>query len=199
MASGTAGVLILGAFVNPLTAGLGFANIVLYAGVYTSMKRLSVVNTWAGALVGAIPPLMGWAAATNSLGGGALVLGAMLFAWQFPHFNSLSYTLRADYSKAGFRMMCVTRPRLNARVSLRYALLMFPLSAALPLLGITDYWFLLDSSVINAYMAYCAAVFWRKPDARKSRRLFFSSIAHLPVLLILIMLHKFLYERQQVE
>ncbi|KAJ2826365.1 Protoheme IX farnesyltransferase, mitochondrial, partial [Coemansia erecta] len=188
--SGTAGVLSLLAFVNPVTAALGLANIGLYAGVYTRMKRLTIANTWVGAVVGAIPPLMGWAAATGSLSTGAWVLGGIMFAWQFPHFNSLAYTLRADYSKAGYRMMSVTRPRLNARVALRYSLLMFPLCAMLPVLGITDMTFLADSSLVNAYMAACAYKFWKQPEAKHSRRLFFSSIAHLPVLLILIMAHK---------
>ncbi|KAJ1952894.1 Protoheme IX farnesyltransferase, mitochondrial, partial [Linderina pennispora] len=195
VASGIVGVGSLMVFVNPLTAGLGAANIVLYAFIYTAMKRMTIVNTWVGSLVGAIPPLMGWAAATGTLGPGAWVLGGMMFAWQFPHFNSLAYTLRADYSKAGYRMMSVTHPRLNARVSLRYALLMFPLSAMYPWLGVTDMWFLLDSSIVNGFMAWCAYQFWRHPDVKKSRRLFFSSLVHLPVLLILIMAHEFIQER----
>ncbi|KAJ2257347.1 Protoheme IX farnesyltransferase, mitochondrial [Coemansia sp. RSA 454] len=195
-ACGVAGVTSLFVFVNPLTAGLGLANIVLYAGVYTRMKRLTIANTWVGAVVGAIPPLMGWAAATGTLSPGAWVLGAIMFAWQFPHFNSLAYTLRADYSKAGYRMMSVTRPRLNARVALRYSLLMFPLCAMLPVLGITDMLFIADSSIVNAYMAVCAYKFWKHPEPKHSRRLFFSSIAHLPVLLILIMAHKFWQDRK---
>ncbi|KAJ2401634.1 Protoheme IX farnesyltransferase, mitochondrial [Coemansia sp. RSA 2559] len=196
--AGVAGVAALYVFVNPTTAALGLANIALYAGAYTAMKRLAIANTWVGALVGAIPPLMGWAAATGGgLGAGAWVLGAMMFAWQFPHFNSLAYTLRADYSKAGYRMMSVTHPRLNARVALRYALLMFPLSAALVATGTADPWFLADSSLANGMMAYCAYAFWRHPDARRSRRLFFSSLVHLPVLMILIMAHKFLQDRKE--
>jgi protoheme IX farnesyltransferase len=67
---------------NPLTTGLGAANIVLYAGVYTPMKQLSIFNTWVGAVVGAIPPLMGWAAAAGELEPGAWVLAAALFSWQ---------------------------------------------------------------------------------------------------------------------
>ncbi|KAJ2714776.1 Protoheme IX farnesyltransferase, mitochondrial [Coemansia spiralis] len=195
--AGVAGTAALALCVNPLTAGLGVANIVLYAGAYTAMKRVWIGNTWVGAVVGAIPPLMGWAAAAGSLGPGAWVLAGIMFAWQFPHFNSLSYTLRADYSKAGYRMMSVTHPRLNARVSLRYAVLMFPLCALLPALGITDAWFLVDSACVNAYMAYCAYAFWRHPDPKRSRSLFFSSIVHLPLLLILVMAHKLLHERRQ--
>ncbi|KAJ2781478.1 Protoheme IX farnesyltransferase, mitochondrial [Coemansia javaensis] len=165
-AAGTAGTAALWLLVNPLAAGLGAANIALYAGAYTAAKRMWIGNTWIGAVVGAIPPLMGWAAAAGSLGPGAWALAGVMFAWQFPHFNSLSYTLRADYSKAGYRMMSVTHPRLNARVSLRYALLMFPLCALFPALGITDAWFLADSALINSYMAYCAYAFWRRPDAK---------------------------------
>ncbi|KAJ1722234.1 Protoheme IX farnesyltransferase, mitochondrial [Coemansia erecta] len=194
--TGTLGIASLYVFVNPLTAALGAANIVLYAGVYTAMKRRTIANTWVGSLVGAIPPLMGWAAATGTLGPGAWVLGGIMFAWQFPHFNSLAYTLRADYSKAGYRMMSVTRPRLNARVALRYSLLMFPLSAMYCVLGVTDPWFLLDSSVVNGFMAYCAWQFWRRPEGKQSRRLFFSSLVHLPVLLTLIMVHKFVQDRR---
>jgi protoheme IX farnesyltransferase len=67
---------------NPLTTGLGAANIVLYAGVYTPLKQLSIANTWVGAVVGAIPPLMGWAAAAGQLEPGAWVLAAALFSWQ---------------------------------------------------------------------------------------------------------------------
>eukprot|EP00730_Choanoeca_flexa_P001502 TRINITY_DN10663_c0_g1_i3.p1 TRINITY_DN10663_c0_g1~~TRINITY_DN10663_c0_g1_i3.p1 ORF type:complete len:300 (+),score=19.91 TRINITY_DN10663_c0_g1_i3:967-1866(+) len=96
---GLSGVGILAAGVNPLVAALGAGNILLYAGVYTPMKRMSIYNTWAGSLVGAIPPLMGWAAVTNSLDSSAFVLAGVLFAWQFPHFNALSWSLRPDYSR----------------------------------------------------------------------------------------------------
>lgn len=84
---------------------LGATNILIYTLLYTPLKRLSTTNTWVGAIVGAIPPIMGWVAVTNSIDHGALVLGLSLYAWQFPHFNALSWNLRPDYSKAGYRMM----------------------------------------------------------------------------------------------
>ena len=77
----------------------GFLNIFLYAGVYTPSKRYHIANTWIGAVVGAIPPLMGWAACTGDLNVGALTLAAILFSWQFPHFNALSWNYRPDYSR----------------------------------------------------------------------------------------------------
>ena len=140
---GASGLLLLGFGTNPTVAGLSALNIFLYAGVYTPMKRISAANTWVGAIVGGIPPLMGWCAAAgqtatsehhswqdllfseNALGGWALA--ALLFAWQFPHFMSLSHTIREDYRNAGHKMLAWTNPARNARVALRYSLAMFPI------------------------------------------------------------------------
>jgi protoheme IX farnesyltransferase len=190
LGSGVAGVSILANFVNPTAAILGAANIVLYTAFYTPMKRTTIANTWIGAIVGAIPPMMGWVACTGGLEPGAWLLGAILYTWQFPHFNSLSWNLRSDYSKAGYRMMSVTNPSLNGRVSLRYALALFPLSAAAPMLGLTTWWFFATSSIVNSLMVVGAWRFWRKPNDKTARELFFMSLIHLPVILALLMIHK---------
>ena len=100
--TGILGVGTLFTMVNPLTAILGASNIVLYTCIYTPMKRVSIINTWIGSVVGAIPPMMGWTACTNSLDIGAWLLGSILYAWQFPHFNSLAWNMRSDYVKAGY-------------------------------------------------------------------------------------------------
>ncbi|KAK3821602.1 MAG: UbiA prenyltransferase family-domain-containing protein [Benniella sp.] len=188
--TGLAGVGILAAAVNPLTAALGAANLVLYASVYTPMKRMSIANTWVGAIVGAIPPMMGWAACTNALGPEAWLLGGLLYAWQFPHFNSLAWNLRADYSKAGYRMMAVTDPKLNARVSLRYTIALIPLVTLAPYLDMTSWWFAVDGNIVNAVILAGAANFWRKKDDKSARQLFFGSLIYLPVVLALMMIHK---------
>ena len=91
-----------GAQVNATAAALGAGNIALYAAVYTPLKQLSVANTWVGALVGAIPPLMGWAAAAGELQPGAAVLSGLLYFWQLPHFMALAYMYRADYASGGY-------------------------------------------------------------------------------------------------
>ncbi|CAG8552318.1 15578_t:CDS:1, partial [Acaulospora morrowiae] len=91
--TGITGTGILSTMVNPLTALLGASNILLYTCVYTPMKRVTIANTWVGSIVGAIPPMMGWAACTNNLESGAWVLGATLLAWQFPHFNALAWSM----------------------------------------------------------------------------------------------------------
>ncbi|OAJ42915.1 protoheme IX farnesyltransferase [Batrachochytrium dendrobatidis JEL423] len=192
--SGILGVTVLATLVNPITAVLGATNILIYTCIYTPMKRTSIANTWAGSIVGAIPPLMGWAASTGGIESGALVLAALMYAWQFPHFNSLSWNLRPDYSKAGYRMMCVTDPGLNARVSLRYSIMLFPIAYSAYYVGLVSWWFILDSSLVNGYMAWYAYQFWKDPNNKNARALFFSSLVHLPVFLALLMVHKQFYE-----
>ena len=159
-------------------------------GVYTPSKRFTIANTWIGAIVGAIPPMMGWVGATNSLDLGAWVLASVLYAWQFPHFNSLAWNLRKDYSRAGYMMMSVVNPALNARVALRYSLLLYPISFLVPYLEITSWGFLSTSSLINSYMAIKAYKFWKNSDDASARQLFFASLVHLPIYLCLLMLFK---------
>ena len=205
-ATGALGVGSLWFGVNPTVAFLGSLNIFLYAGVYTPMKRISVLNTWIGAVVGGIPPLMGWAAAAGqsatgsgewrellfsdgSIGG--WLLAGLLFAWQFPHFNSLSWPIREEYKNAGYRMLVWTNTRMNGRVAFRYTLLCFPICVGLWWFQLTDQGFLVTSSVVNAWMVREAWRFWRKEGHKGSARgLFWASVWHLPVVMVLAMVHK---------
>lgn len=181
------GVAILTWGVNPLTGALGLFNIFLYTCCYTPLKRISIVNTWVGAVVGAIPPVMGWTAATGSLDAGAFLLGGILYSWQFPHFNALSWGLREDYSRGGYCMMSVTHPGLCRRVALRHCLALLVLSAAAPVLDITTWTFPFVALPINAYISYLGFRFYVDADRRSSRRLFFCSLWHLPLLLLLML------------
>lgn len=168
--------------VNPLTAALGLANIVLYAGVYTTMKRYTIANTWVGSIVGAIPPAMGWAAASGTLDSGALALCALIYFWQFPHFNSLSFNVRQDYCRAGYNMMSVTDVALNARVSLRNTAALIPLCMAIPFTGISHCSFSFYSVVVNTYFTYLAWNFYKSPNKQTARELFRFSLVYLPIL-----------------
>lgn len=205
VACGVVGTAALAFGVNPTTAFLGAANIVLYAGIYTPMKRISVLNTWVGAVVGGLPPLMGWTAAASQyahdgtweellFGEGSVggwLCAALLFAWQFPHFNSLSWSIRDEYKNAGYRMLAWVNPRQNGRVALRYAVLMFPVCIGLSLAGITDTSYIATSSIVNGWMAYKAWEFW-KHDGHKgtARGLFWASVWHLPIVMVLAMAQK---------
>ena len=163
---------------------------VLYTMVYTPLKRLSIANTWVGSLVGAIPPLMGWAACTGHLDAGAFVLAGILYAWQFFHFNALSWGLRADYSRGGYQMAAVTNPDLCRRVALRYSLAMAPICMLAPALGVTSWWFALDSIPLNGWLAYLGWSFYRDADFKSSRRLFHFSLFYLPLLMGLLLINK---------
>lgn len=198
---GTAGLMLLDLGTNSTVAALSAVNIFLYAGVYTPMKRISALNTWVGAVVGAIPPMMGWVAAAgqaatvehhswqdllfseSSIGGWCLA--GLLFAWQFPHFNALSHAVRFEYRDAGLRMLAWTNPAMNARVALRYSLAMFPLCFGLWGTGVVNSGFLAISTVCNAWMTKEAVDLWRNPGSSGSaRRLFWASIWHLPLVMV---------------
>ncbi|XP_077489757.1 cytochrome c oxidase assembly factor 10 isoform X1 [Amblyomma americanum] len=185
------GLWLLAAGANGLTALLGGANLALYTCVYTPLKRCSIANTWLGSVVGAIPPLMGWAACTGTLDAGACVLGAMLYSWQFPHFNALSWNLRPDYSRAGYRMMSVTHPELCRRTALRHSVLLALLcGVAAPLSGLTAWSFAATSLPLNAYLLHRAWQFYSEPDSATSRALFRLSLVYLPVLIVLMLIGK---------
>ncbi|WAQ97019.1 COX10-like protein [Mya arenaria] len=184
--TGTMGVGILAAGVNPVTAALGAFNLGLYTMVYTPMKRYSIANTWVGSVVGAIPPMMGWAACTGGLEPGAWLLAAILYAWQFPHFNSLSWNLRPDYSRGGYRMSSVVRPDMCKRVALRHSIGMIGLCGVAPLVDLTTWTFVAYSLPLNVYMSYLAWNFYRKGDSNSSRKLFRFTLAHIPILMVLM-------------
>lgn len=190
-ACGTAGVGAL-ASINGVTASLGLANILLYSGVYTPTKRVTIANTWVGSIVGAIPPLIGWSACTGTLGLASDLpgwsLAALMFAWQFPHFNSLAHTLRREYARGGYRMMSVTNPALNRRTSLRYAISLIPIcSVLLPWTGVVHWTYSLLSAPINAALIYSSYGFWRHDGDKAARTCFFVSLIHLPAVLLLAM------------
>ncbi|KAH9908848.1 mitochondria protoheme IX farnesyltransferase [Xylariomycetidae sp. FL2044] len=192
--------------VNPTVAFLGAANIALYAGVYTPLKRVSWLNTWAGAIVGGIPPLMGWAAAAgeSATGDGAFrellltpdaiggwLLAAVLFAWQFPHFMALSWPIREEYKAAGHQMLCWINPARNARVALRYSLVFVPLCVALCATGVTEWSFAVTSLPVNLWLAREAVRFRRHEGFQGSARgLFWASVWHMPAVMVLALVQK---------
>ncbi|KAH8094580.1 protoheme IX farnesyltransferase [Cristinia sonorae] len=217
--TGVAGPALLWTMVNPTTAIIGALNIALYSGVYTSLKRTSIINTWVGAVVGALPPLMGWTACGGSILPSAehpihmflpsflssvpvdltlidnplapLALPMVLFSWQFPHFNALSHLVRASYAQAGYKMLSVTNPAKNALVSLRHTLLLIPLCSVLvPLSGLTTWAFAVTSLVPNAIWSHAAWKFWRHGSEKHARTTFHHSLWYVPVLLGLMMFHK---------
>ena len=121
---------------------------------------------------------------------GAWLLGAIMYAWQFPHFNALSWNLRADYSRAGYRMMSVTNPALCKRVAFRYCFGMIGLCTLAPILDVTTWAFAVDSLPLNLYLTYLGYKFYKEGDSKSSRKLFRFTLIHIPLLLVLMLISK---------
>lgn len=187
---GVSGIAILGGLVNPLAAAIAGSSWALYVLVYTPMKRFSIVNTWVGAVVGALPPAIGWAASCGTLGSGAILMAGYLYCWQFPHFNALSWNLRSDYSRGGYRMMATTDPGLCRRVALRHCVAMIALSTLAPVFDLTTWTFALDSLPLNLWLTYLGYKFYREPSSKSARQLFKFTLLHLPLLMLLLLISK---------
>lgn len=195
-AAGLAGVAVLAAETNPAAAALGAANIALYAAVYTPLKAVSAANTWVGAVVGAVPPLLGWAAAsggdlTGARERGAWAYAALLFLWQIPHFHALAVMNRADYAAAGLRMLAVSHPRANAAVARVTAAALVPAGAALAASDATGDAFALEAAALGGWMYRGAGALQAAPLCpAAARALFRASIVHLPLAMALALVHR---------
>ncbi|MBI1318863.1 MAG: protoheme IX farnesyltransferase [Candidatus Hydrogenedens sp.] len=189
IACSLAGVGILWYFVNGLSALLAASTIVLYAIIYTPMKRVSWLNTPIGAIPGAIPPMIGWAAATGSLEFGAWVLFAILFLWQHPHFYAIAWMFKDDYARAGFKMLPVVAPdgKATFRQSWAAALVLIPVSLWPTFVQMTGWLYFLGAFIIGIWFL-SACVRWRiSGSVLDARRVLRVSVIYLPVLLLLIL------------
>eukprot|EP01137_Pigoraptor_chileana_P015943 Opistho-2@72362 len=185
LVAGIVGPLILLTQVNGVTAGLGLANIILYGFIYTPMKRTTIHNTAVGAIVGAIPPLMGCAARTGSITDpSGIYLGFLLFGWQFPHFNALSWMQRDQYAKAGYKMMAVSHPQLTRKLALGTCAVVTASSFLPPLLDLTTWAFAPVSLVANSVYLYGALKFYRSFDIKPAQSFYAMSKWYLPVVLV---------------
>lgn len=194
--TGAAGMGLLSYQTNNTAAGLAAANIALYAGVYTPLKAMSTINTTVGAVVGALPPLIGWAAASggNLIGpreGGAWALAGTLFLWQIPHFHALAVVARKDYAAAGLRMLAVSNPVANARWAWIASTAMIPLGYCYYSTDTTGAAFACHHAALSYWMVRGAKLLQTDPTGvNAARPLFRASIVHLPVVLALMMANK---------
>ncbi len=179
-----AGVLVTALGNNTLTAALGLANVAIYALVYTPLKPVTAASTLVGAVCGAIPPLMGWAAAQGRLAAGAWVLAGVLFAWQMPHSLALAYMYRDDYERGGYRLLpSVAGGRLTFHVVNLYCLALTPVAlAALPL-GLAGWVYGVGALALGGWMVALGVILWRRQRDGDARRLFLATLAYLPLLL----------------
>lgn len=185
------GTVYLGLAVSWLTAALGAFTLTSYIFIYTPLKRVSPICTLIGAVPGAIPPLMGWTAATGSLGAGGWVLFGILFFWQLPHFMAISWIYREDYGRAGFAMRAVRDPEglAIAREAVGYSVALLAVSVLPTFLGLAGYRYLAGSVIAGLAMLAASLVFLNDRNSRSARRLFMTSNFYLIVLMILLVLH----------
>ena len=183
-----AGLAALALFVNILSALVALATLVSYAAIYTPLKLRTSFSTVIGAIPGALPPVIGWAAATNGLGRGAWILFGILFLWQLPHFLAIAWIYREDYARAGFPMLPVIEPdgRSTARQSVLYAAALLPLSLAPTLVGITTTFYFVAALVLTLGFLALTLQFARTRSVADARRVFFGSIVYLPILWVLM-------------
>ena len=184
MALAAGGVLLLGACANLVAAALALATIGVYLAVYTPMKRQRPAATLVGAVPGALPPLIGWAAARGTVSLGGLALFAIVFLWQIPHFMAIAWMYRDDYARAGFPMLPVIEPngRRAGRQALIYSIALVPASLAPTFVGIAGWTYFWVALALSAGMLALAARFATNRLDTAARALFFGSIAYLPLL-----------------
>ncbi len=187
-----AGTLYLALLVNPLTAYLGAASLLIYIFAYTPLKRRTWWCTAVGAIPGAIPPLMGWAAVTGSLDTLAWVLFGIVFLWQMPHFFAIGWLYRLDYARAGFPMLPVVDSEgvRTARQIVLYTLALLVVSLLTSVLGLTGALYFFGALTLGlAFLGLGLALAFTRSGV-EARRLFLGSVLYLPVLLLLMVVDK---------
>jgi protoheme IX farnesyltransferase len=178
---------------NLLAAALAVFTSVTYLGIYTPLKTRTTAATLIGAFPGALPPVIGWAAARGSLGAGAYVLFAILFLWQVPHFHSISWVYREDYARAGIRMLPVVdrdgRATFGQIVFCAVALIPVSLLASVTGLAGVPYYF----SALVVGLLLVKVCLWAAAERTNVRAkwLMHATVLHLPILLGLMVLDKF--------
>src|SRR5262249_43242641 len=186
------GTLYLALAVNALASLLAVVTLMSYLFLYTPLKRKTALCTLVGAFPGAVPPLLGWAAASGHLDAGAWVLYAVVFLWQFPHFMAIAWMYREDYTRAGYLVLPAgeMRDRFVIWQSFLFSLALIPVSLIPTVNGESGLVYPVGALILGSVFSYYSARFaFRRSNAR-ARRLLVASIIYIPVVFVLMMLNK---------
>lgn len=177
---------------NRLAAALGLFTLLSYLLVYTPLKRRSPASTTVGAIPGAMPPLIGYAAAGHGIDSGALALFLILFVWQFPHFDAIAWMYRDDYARGGIHMLPVLDPdgTSTARRIVVCSLLLIPISLAPVFLGMTGVPYTAAAIAAGLGVVYFGARLGRERSLPRARALLLATVCYLPVLLCVMVLDR---------
>ena len=186
------GVSYLAIVCNALSAALAAITIIIYIFAYTPLKLVSTFNTALGAIPGALPPMIGWAASRGTLNAGAWMLFAILFFWQLPHFFAIAWMYRDDYARAGFQMISSDDPTgvRSASQSVFFCMILFIVAGLPAFLGIATVFYLLAELILGGIFIAVAMRFLKTRTRSNARRLFITSIIYLPLLLGALVLSK---------
>ena len=178
------GLVQLAAGVNLAAALVAAATLASYILLYTPLKRRTWLSTLVGAVPGALPPVIGWAAATGRVDVPGLTLFAIVFFWQIPHFLAIAWLYREDYARAGLPLLPVVEPdgRSTGRQALLYAVGLVPVSIAPALVGLAGAVYVTVAVCLGIALVALSAQFARERSTMAARRLFFASIVYLPLL-----------------
>jgi heme o synthase len=181
----------LGFFISWLVAWLGLATLASYLFVYTPLKTRTTFSTVLGAFPGAMPPLIGWAAARGEVGLGAWVLFAILFLWQFPHFLAIAWMYREDYARAGIKMLPVIEPegRVTGQQIVIYTLMLLPVSLLPVMMKLAGSVYLAGAVVFGLVFLYFSVRAALGRTTWQARRLLLASVLYLPALFLLMVLN----------
>jgi protoheme IX farnesyltransferase len=186
------GLIYLAQAVNLTTSLVGATLLVCYLFVYTPLKRMTWLNTLAGAVPGALPPLMGWTAARGELSSEGLALFAIQAFWQLPHFMAIAWMYREEYAGAGFKMLPVVDPegRRTGRQAVCYTLALLVVSLCPFLFNLTGPIYLAAALILGLAFVWFAFKFARDRTDSRARQLFYASLVYLPLLLVVMVLDK---------
>jgi protoheme IX farnesyltransferase len=190
--TGISGALLLGFYFNPAAGALSFFSLLLYAFVYTPMKKVHPIAVLIGAIPGALPPLIGWVAATGSFGMGGWVLFSLQFFWQFPHFWAIAWVAYDDYNRAGIRMLPTKEreTRFTGIQCMLYSMVLIPLAMLPRAIGITGNIGTLVGVLCGLIYFIASIIFYIKNDYKSARRVMFASFFYLPTLLLALVIDK---------
>jgi protoheme IX farnesyltransferase len=190
------GSLYLAVFTNPLTGWLTLLTSVVYLAAYTPLKRISPICTFIGAFPGAMPGVLGWTAVRGRLEWGTLVLFAILFVWQFPHFFSIAWLYRDDYAKGGIRMLPVVEEdgRSTAHRIIGYSLALIPISVLPSLMGMAGRIYFVGAIILGVALLYFGvrlaflnSPLSSAPSKMRARHVLQATVIYLPLLFALMM------------
>jgi protoheme IX farnesyltransferase len=193
------GAFYLERALNPLTGWLSLLTAAVYLAAYTPLKKVHPICTFVGAFPGAMPGVLGWTAARGRLEWGALVMFAIVFFWQFPHFFSIAWLYREDYAAGRIRMLPVVQPegRSTAQRILAYSLALIPVSLAPTLLGMAGRIYLLGALGLGLALLYVGArlAMLEVPigaarSKQRARQLLQATVLYLPLLFALMMMNR---------